>query len=130
MDTKVIILERNDGWSIFETEDRPLAEGLAGLEESLDLCKTKHYTPPYRGESNDFFHDHDGALIYRTEDPKKNELELEYLDGTPFIDFEICPSCKGPAIGRPISGHNCYYCANCDKDINCVPPPEEIGEAD
>ena len=96
----------------------------------MELCESKSYVTPYMGESDSFFSDMDGKPLYFTDEAKTKELELEYADGTPCLDFELCPVCKGPAFGRDHEGHNCYFCPTCEKDIDCVPPPEEIGEAD
>jgi len=131
MEKKVLIVENEEGWSIFDagSGDR-VAEGFADLEESLMFCEDLHYRPPYMGESGKFFEDLNGEPLYLAKEKKSGGLELEYSDGTPFFDFELCPACKGPALGRPEAGHNCYYCPECDRDIDCVPPAEYIGEAD
>ena len=131
MNKRVLILEAETGWTIFDAEKGdPIVEGLPGMDEGLRLCKEKNYLVPHRGEMNAFFSDLEGEPLFMTEGAKTGELELEYVDGTPCLDFELCPICKGPAFGRDTGGKNCYYCQNCDKDIDCVPPPEWIGEAD
>ncbi len=131
MEKKVLIVEKEEGWTIFDAENGDtVAEGFLNLDESLRLCNELHFQLPYMGESGKFFEDLNGEPLFLTDESKKESLELEYSDGTPFFDFELCPVCKGPAVGRPIAEHNCYYCSTCDKNIDCVPPPEWIGEAD
>ena len=131
MEKRVLIIEAENGWSVLDADngDR-IKEGLSRPEEGLQLCEAKDYIAPYRGESGRFFADLSGEALYLTREAKTHDLELEYVDGTPCLDFELCPTCKGPAFGMDHDGHNCYYCPECEKDVDCVPPPEWIGEAD
>jgi len=131
METRVLIVEKENGWAIFDAElGDTIAEGLLGFDESLKLCEERHYVVPFRKENGDFFTDLDGEPLYRTSRSKTEEIEFEYADGTPCLDFELCPDCNGPAFGRDSGGHNCYYCPNCEKDVDCVPPAEWIGAVD
>lgn len=131
MKTKTLIIEKKDGWSIFDAKTgNALIEGIPDVEESLKLCSGRHYKAPYQNLKGQFIKDLDGEFLFLTEDGKSDALELEYADGSPCLDFEVCPYCKGAAFGRFRDGHNCYYCPSCDKTIDCVPPPEWIGEAD
>lgn len=131
MEKRVLILEKEKGWSIFDAIDgEALKEGLGSVEESLRLCEKEQYVAPYRGGSGNFFKDVDGEFLYHSKRGVVGDVELEYADGTLCLDFEICPSCKGPAFGGGLEGNNCYYCPSCKKEINCVPPAEWIGELD
>ena len=131
MEKRVLIVEAESGWSIFDADKGDaIEEGIASMEESIKLCEANHYVAPYSGKSGRFFNDLDGEPLYLTEGAKTDGLELEYVDGTPCLDFELCPTCRGPAFGRDHDGHNCYHCPTCKKDVDCVPPPEWIGEAD
>lgn len=131
MNGRVLILENENGWGIFDAEEgSPIEEGLADLSESLKLCQKRHLVTPYQRENGLFLEDLDGEALYLIEEGKEGEMELEYADGTPCLDFELCPSCSGPAFGRESEGHNCYYCPTCEKDVDCVPPAEWIGAVD
>lgn len=131
METKVLILEEKNGWALFNAFDGNLiVEDLSSVDECLKLCDERGFKAPYRGESGAFFHDMDGEALYRIDASKTGGLELEYSDGMACLDFEICQTCKGPAFGRSEDGHNCYFCPECDREMDCVPPPEWIGEAD
>ncbi len=131
METKVLIMEKEKGWALFDAEKGNLiAGGLGSLEECIRLCEERGFKAPFRGESGSFFRDMDGEPLYRIDSSKTGGLELEYADGSVCLDFEICHTCKGPAFGRFANGHNCYFCPNCGKEMDCVPPPEWIGEMD
>ena len=131
METRVLIVERENGWAIFDAElGDVIAEGLPGMEESIRVCKEKHYAVPCRKENGDFFTDLDGEPLYKSGRSKTPDPGFEYADGTPCLDLEICPHCNGPAFGRDLGGHNCYYCPACEKELHCVPPPEWIGAVD
>ncbi|MDH3974591.1 MAG: hypothetical protein OEV42_09975 [Deltaproteobacteria bacterium] len=131
METRTLIIEKENGWGIFDAlKGDTLMEGLSDMEETLKLCRKRHYEMPYRVKNGQFLKDLDGEFLYLTEGGKSGNLELEYADGTPCLDFEACPHCKSPAFGRYRDGHNCYYCPACEKDVDCVPPEEWIGAAD
>ena len=131
METRTLIIEKEKGWGIFDAlNGNALVEGLSSMEESLTFCQERKYETPYIVNSGKFLKDLDGEFLYITKDGKSGELELEYANGMPCLDFEVCPLCKGAAFGRYNDGHNCYYCPACDKEVDCVPPAEWIGEAD
>jgi hypothetical protein len=131
MSRKVVIAEESDGWCIFDSKSGDiLQEGIESRAESLKVAEGKGYEVPAMNEEGAFYLDMDGNPLYVTKPSKSGNIELEYADETPCLDFEICPVCKGPAFGRDAGGKNCYYCPSCGKDIHCVPPVEEIGEAD
>ena len=131
MKTRTLIIEKKNGWAIFDAlTGNALMEGLPGMDESLKICYKRHYETPYLVGNEQFLKDLDGEFLYLTEDGKSGEIELEYANGTPCLDFEVCPLCKGAAFGREKDGHNCYYCPTCEKEMDCVPPAEWIGAID
>ena len=133
MGRKVIIIEEEDGWYIFDTKNSDLLhEGIESKEESLLVAQKEGYEMPVTNKDGTFCVDMDGRPLYITKPSKSGKLELEYGDDTACLDFELCPVCKGPAFGRDsaLKRRNCYYCPLCDKDIDCVPPAEWIGEMD
>lgn len=133
MGKKVIIIEESDGWYIFDGHSGDELEGgISSREESIRISGNKAYELPAMNANGSFFTDMDGRPLYITRPGKSGELELEYTDETPCLDFEICALCKGPAFGRdsPSKRRNCYYCPSCEKDVDCVPSAELIGALD
>lgn len=133
MGKRVLIIEEDDGWGIFDAMNSDeLIEQIADRKEGLKIAKERHYELPLMNIKSAFFSDMDGRPLYITVPSKSGQLELEYVDGGPCLDFEICATCKGPAFGRDSASkrRNCYYCPSCGQDVDCVPPPEWIGELD
>lgn len=133
MARRVIVVENDDGWSVYDavTGER-LKDGFETVKDVLKVCRENNFETPPRTRNDDFFADMDGKPLFITRPSKSGGIELEYSDGTPCLDFEICSVCNGPAFGRNSRelGRNCYYCTSCHKDVDCVPPEEWIGELD
>ena len=133
MGKKVIIVEESDGWYIFDAySGDELEGGINSREDSIRIAENKAYELPAMNVRGTFFTDMDGRPLYVTRPGKTEALELEYVDESPCLDFEICAVCKGPAFGRDsiLKRSNCYYCPSCEQDVHCVPPAEWIGALD
>lgn len=131
MAKRVIVVEEEDGWGIFDASSGDeLDEGIGSREECLKIARERRYEVPAMNARGTFFSDMDGRPLYIANPSKSGDMELEYADGMPCLDFEICADCKGPAFGRASRRRNCYYCPSCGKDVDCVPPEEWIGELD
>lgn len=133
MDRKVLIVEEAEGWGIFDAESGDeLAGNMSNREEALRRAGEMHFEAPPMNKKGRFFADMDGRPLFMTKPARSGNLELEYADGIPCLDFEICAECNGPAFGRAsaIKKRNCYFCPSCGKDVDCVPPEEWIGEMD
>jgi len=131
MGRRVIFVDESDGWGIYDAlnGDR-LFMGISDMDSAVKMARDEAFEVPHRTEGGPFFMDMDGEPLYATVPCKSGTLELEYADGMPCLDFELCPLCSGPAFGRAEGKHNCYYCVNCEKDVDCVPPAESIGSLD
>ena len=131
MNRRVMLVEDPGGWGIYDAlNGDKLFKELKDIDSAIVMARKEAFEAPHRTEKGQFFQDMNGEPLYVTIPSKSGTLELEYADGMPCLDFELCPLCKGPAFGRAIGKHNCYYCQNCEKDVDCVPPAEWIGSLD
>lgn len=131
MGRRVVLVDENDGLGIYDAlnGDR-LFSGISDMDRAVRMATEEALELPHMTETGKFFKDMDGEPLYVTRPNKSGTLELEYADGIPCLDFELCPICSGPAFGRAEGKNNCYYCVNCEKDVDCVPPADSIGSLD
>lgn len=129
--TRVKIEATDTGYSIFEAlTGKALKEGIATKKKCLKIVAENQYELPPLNKNGDFFADLAGAPLFLSRPAKTEDVELEYADSAPCLDFEMCNSCGGPAFGRDTGAHNCYFCPICKIDIDCVPMAEDIGAMD